>query len=86
MTSRPAPRAADLLRGGVPAAEIAARLGADATGVGLVVPLATLLRDGGTRAPTVEALEALVHGQVTADGWTRAVTAAPDRVRQIVAA
>jgi glycerol-3-phosphate dehydrogenase len=78
-------RAGELLGDGVPAAEVAPRLGHAAEAVDAVPLLAEVLRDADVRAPVVDGLAALIAGRIEPAEWSQTITA-PSRGRHTVRA
>ena len=68
-------RAGELLANGVPAGEIAARLGSTAESVETVPLLVELCDRAGCEAPATAALAALVEGRLDPSGWIERVRA-----------
>jgi glycerol-3-phosphate dehydrogenase (NAD(P)+) len=69
-------RAGELLRRGIPAAEIGQALGQAPEAVDTVPLLAAALRDARVRAPALDGLAALVEGRIDPAHWTATLTAA----------
>jgi glycerol-3-phosphate dehydrogenase (NAD(P)+) len=79
-------RAGELLASGVPAGEIAARLGATAEAVESIPLLALMAREHDVSAPALEGLAELLAGRIEPDSWSRELTAPAAERRSVRAA
>lgn len=68
-------RAGELLAGGLSAQRIGDELGQEAEALHTVVLLAAAAREAGLRAPALEGLARMVHGELEAERWAATVTA-----------
>jgi len=79
-------RAGELLGEGVPAAEVAPRLGHTAEAVDTVPLLADIMREADVRAPVIDGLAELIAGHVEPERWSESITAPASRRPRVRAA